>query len=156
MTRERIISKYFYREPNGEYIYALENKPDVRIHRLADTILTNHKPVATKKHPYLDDDYYEERSEERAIMSVTGKYKAIWKRQGGKCFYCGSAILKDTRKTVVTIDPTRRDNLKNLAYVHEYCAMGQAEFYESDWDVDTPFDLHELLSHEREQYEPRQ
>jgi hypothetical protein len=24
--------------------------------------------------------------------------------------------------------------------------MGQAEFYESDWDIDTPFDLYELLT----------
>jgi len=145
LPRDKIISKYFYREANGEYIYALSGRPDIRIFRLADTILIKHKPVATKMNPYIDDDYYEERTDERAIMSVTGKYKPIWKRQRGKCFYCGRAILKGSRKTIVTINPSRSNNPKNLAYVHESCGGGQAEFYESDWDIDSPFDLHELL-----------
>ncbi len=145
LSRERIISKYFYREPDGEYVYALENKPDVRVRRISETVLITHQPVSTKKNPYLDDDYYEERTDERAISTVTGKYKPVWARQGGKCFYCGRPILSDEKRCVVTIDPSRPHHPKNLAYVHEYCSLGQAEFYDSDFDIDNRFDLYELL-----------
>jgi RNA-directed DNA polymerase len=144
-TRERLIKKYFYREPDGEHVYALEQKPDVRVRRLAETILVVHLPVSTKKNPYLDEKYYEERSDDRAIMSVAGRFKPIWNRQDGRCFYCGRPILADERKALMPIDPLRPHSPKNLAYVHGYCQPGQAEFYESELEVDSPFDLFALL-----------
>jgi group II intron reverse transcriptase/maturase len=146
LPRKKIINKYFYREPDGECVYALENKPDVRLQRIINTVLVKHKPVSTKKNPYLDDDYYEYRTDERAIKAVTGKYKPIWNRQKGKCFYCGKTILIDERKTIITIDPTYPNHQKNLAYVHDYCSVGQAEFYNCDVEIESRFDLHELLT----------
>jgi len=145
LTRARIISRYFYREPDGEYIYALENKPDVRVHRLTKTVLVSHLPAAIDKNPYIDNKYYETRTDSRAINNVTGKYKAIWTRQDGKCFYCGYAILKDDKKNLVLIDEARTHHLTNLAYIHEYCSTGEAEFYESDEDIKSRFDLHKFL-----------
>jgi len=120
------------------------------VHRLRDTVLVTHNPIITKKNPYIDDGYYKERTDGRAIMYVTGKYKPIWQRQRGKCFYCGKNILKDQRKGIVAIDPARPNHTKNIAYVHECCSLGHAEFYESDEEIDTPFDLHELLMRMRE------
>jgi RNA-directed DNA polymerase len=145
-SREKIIDKYFYKEPDGEYIYILENKPDVRVHRISKTILTVHQPLSVNKNPYLDDDYYETRTDRRAITSVTGKYKPIWLRQEGKCYYCGKPILADDRKDLVTINPARNKSTKNLAYVHEYCKGGQAEFYNSDFEVGSNYDLCALLT----------
>jgi hypothetical protein len=46
----------------------------------------------------------------------------------------------------VTINPAKPSYPKNQAYVHDYCSMGQAEFYDSDWDIDSRFDLYELLT----------
>jgi hypothetical protein len=43
------------------------------------------------------------------------------------------------------IDPLRPHSPKNLAYIHGYCQPGQAEFYESELEVDSPFDLFALL-----------
>ena len=147
LTRAKIISKYFYQDIDGEYVYALENKPDVRVHRLVNTVLTKHQPVSLKAHPYIDKEYYEERSDNRAITKVTGKYTSIWTRQKGKCFYCGNPILLDESKTLVQTDlsPSHPDNIKNLAYVHGYCALGEAEFYDSDHDITSLFDLYNLL-----------
>jgi RNA-directed DNA polymerase len=145
LTREKIIGKYFYREPCGEYVYALVDKPDVRVRRLVDTVLITHTPIATKKNPYIDIDYYEEKTNERAILNATGKYKPIWTRQNGRCYYCGKHILVDQRKVLVPMDPARTSGPKNLAYVHEYCSEGQAEFYQSDSSVDSLFDLYALL-----------
>jgi len=144
-SREKIIEKYFYREPDGEYIYILENKPDVRVHRISKTILVEHHPVAVSKNPYLDDEYFEKRNNTKAISSVTGKYKAIWLRQDGKCYYCGKSILADDRKELVIINPARNETTKNLAYVHEYCKAGQAEHYNSDIEISSNYDLYALL-----------
>jgi RNA-directed DNA polymerase len=145
LPRKKVISKYFYKEANGEYVYTLENKPDVRIMRIAETILVNHKPVGTKKNPYLDGEYYDKRTGRREIAAVTGKYKAIWVRQRGKCYYCGRLILTDEEKVLVMIDPTRPETPKNQAYIHQYCSLGEAEFYNSDMDIDSDFDLYDFL-----------
>jgi len=145
ISREKIIAKYFYLERDGEYVYALENKPDVKIHRLSDVVLVNHKPASIRMNPYVDTDYFENINDERAIRNVTGKHKTIWERQKGKCFYCGKKILWDEEKDLVTIDPLLPETPRNSAYVHEYCKLGQAEFYESDFDVESRFDFHELL-----------
>jgi RNA-directed DNA polymerase len=108
MSRSRIISKYFYMDTDGEYVYALENKPDERVVRLKDTVLVKHQPVSIKKHPYLYADYYEERTDNRAIMAVTGKYKPIWKRQKGKCYYCGNRILTDELHHAFLLEPRQK------------------------------------------------
>ena len=145
LPMKKILTKYFQRTPDGDHVYALVDKPDVRIHRLADVVLYYHPPLVTNMNPYLDTDYYEERTDQREIDTVAGKYKAIWARQDGKCLYCGNEILIDEWKHIVTIDPTRPHSLKNLGYVHGYCRSGQAEFYDTEEPVDTPFDLHRLL-----------
>jgi len=129
---QRIMSRFFYKEYDGIPVFVLEHKPGIRILRLTDIILVNHKPVSITKNPYIDHDYYTSRTDEKAILSVTGRYKAIWQRQGGKCYYCGVSILRDEIKCVVQIDQTQPKSLKNTAYIHEYCSHGQAEFYESD------------------------
>jgi RNA-directed DNA polymerase len=143
--RSRIITKYFYLEPNGEYIYALGNKPDVKVVQISDTVLVKHTPIATKKNPYLDDDYYEERTDEHSISAVVGKYKPVWVRQNGKCYHCGEQILTDHRKTLVIIDPTRAETAKNQAYVHEYCLTSRPEFLDTESYIDSDFDLMTLL-----------
>jgi RNA-directed DNA polymerase len=155
MTREKIIRKYFYRESDGSHVYAMVNKPDVRVRRLADTVLVHHRPVSTKMNPYLDEDYYEERTEERSIMTVTGKYKPIWLRQGGKCHYCGKPILKDEVKAVEYADQAHGGGLRDLAYVHDYCRAGQAEFYDCDLTVDSRADIAGLLARMSEGKLPR-
>ena len=144
MPRKRVIQKYFYME-NGEYIYAIPSKPDIRVVRLSDTILIKHTPLQTKKNPYLDGEYYNLRTGEREISNVTGKYKPIWERQGGKCWYCGKHIIKGENKTLVQMDLARPATPRNQAYVHENCSHGQSEFYSSDFPVDTVLELNKLL-----------
>jgi len=146
MPRMKIIDRYFYKETDGGYSYSMSNKRDERVYRLASTILVRHQPMNMRKNPYIHVDYFEERAEAREIASVTGKYKIIWRRQRGRCFYCGRTILVDEEKSVVPVDPA--GNLKshrNLVYVHEYCARGEVEYYRSDADISCRFDFYELL-----------
>jgi hypothetical protein len=145
LPRKKIISKYFFEESNGEYVYMLVNKPDVRVIRIAETILINHKPVGVNKNPYLDGEYYENRTDNRENTAVRERYKPIWTRKKGKCYYCGRAILTDEEKTLITVDPTRAETPKNQAYVHRYCSRGEMEFYDVDFDIDNEFDLYKFL-----------
>jgi len=146
LSREKIKAKYFYKESDGEYVYALVDKPDVKVHRLANTVLITHNPASIRMNPYLDTDYFEDITDERAIANITGKYKTIWLRQNGKCFYCGRKILQDEQKGIVPINPARNSTPKNSAYVHACCELGKAEFYESNTNIESRFDLKTLLT----------
>jgi RNA-directed DNA polymerase len=145
LSRAKIFEKYFYREPNGSYVYALSGKVDVRVVQLARTILTEHTPVMTKMNPYLDTEYYETRTDERAIENVTGKFKTVWERQDGVCHYCGKAILSDQHRAVIPLDVTKRESAANTAYIHAYCALTQSEYYRPSGHYDLHIDLNEIL-----------
>ncbi|GBU22192.1 hypothetical protein R80B4_02098 [Fibrobacteres bacterium R8-0-B4] len=146
MSRMRILEKYFYyEEPDGTQTYALQDKPDVHVYRLADTLLTMHQPLFLSRNPYLDADYYTARHSANAINAVTGKYRPIWERQGGKCHYCGKEILTDDERRIVPINAAYPEVPSNMAYIHAHCAAGQAETYLSDTAIDNGFDLYQLL-----------
>ena len=89
--------------------------------RLSDVFLTSHKKVKTNANPYLEMEYFAERSEAREISNMSGKYKAIWKRQSGKCYYCGQPILPDQSKTIVVKDISKKKTVENMVYVHSIC-----------------------------------
>jgi RNA-directed DNA polymerase len=148
--RKKIFERFFFKEPDGEHVYIMENKPDVRVQRIAKTVLVKHHPVHVGKNPYIDCEYFENRSKHKEIAAVTGDYKKIWRRQDGKCFYCGGAILADDRRDVVIINPTLRENFQNLAYIHERCRECQAEFYRAESEITSDFDLLALLNNIRE------
>jgi RNA-directed DNA polymerase len=82
--------------------------------------------------PYIDDGYLEKRTRNRAVANVTGKYKAIWKRQSGLCYYCGKPILLDQEREIIQIDDAEKDTLANTAYVHHRCEQDKIEFYNTE------------------------
>jgi RNA-directed DNA polymerase len=145
LPRQSVINKYFFKDYDGESVYALPDKSDVRVVRLANTVLIDYKPISLSKNPYLDGDYHEFRTGEREIQNVTGRYKAIWTRQSGKCYYCGQPILADQRKAVVAMDVTRAETVKNLAYIHAKCEYSEVEFVETDQTLDSGSDLQAVL-----------
>ena len=59
-------------------------------------------------------------------------------------------MLIDQRKTVVAVDPSRPETIKNLAYVHEHCSRGQVAFYQVNEDITDPFDIYQLLERIRD------
>lgn len=145
LTWKRIAQRYFFKLGDGEYVFAMKNKPDVRVIRLTDIAPINHKPVSLNKNPYIDKDYYESITDEREIQNAVGKYKAVWTRQNGICYYCGLKILKDEIKCLVTMNPEQPAFVSNRAYVHDYCERGTAEFYNHDEDIKCRLDFYELL-----------
>ena len=115
--------------------------------RLADTLLLQHQPIKTNANPFVMQDYMESRTHEKAIRNVTGKYRAVWERQAGRCFYCGRPILADQPRTVVQVDLSSPPSIKNSAYIHKICEQSQFEIYYTMEDVGAmrPYDVLAVL-----------
>ena len=139
---EKLKHRFWYEEHDGSHSYALPDNKSVKLIRLADTVLlVPHKPKVGFN-PFLDDNFVDFKDRNREIQNVTGKYKAVWERQGGKCFYCGRPILNDQSRTIVQVDLTKNPSLKNSAYVHKICANNvyaeiqiDEDFFHRDYDV---------------------
>ncbi len=129
---EKIRDRYWYPDFDGQYVYALKDKSDVRVKRLADTVIIEHRKIKTNANPYLDAEYLDSRTDKREIHTVSGKYKAVWNRQSGRCFYCGKKILADHRKEIVQIDLSKGMGVHNLAYIHWQCRNSPVEYAFTD------------------------
>lgn len=129
---EKIRNKYWYPDFDGQYVYALKDKSDVRVKRLADTVIIEHKKIKTNANPYLDAEYLDSRNDKREILTVSGKYRAAWNRQGGRCYYCGKKMLADHRKEVVQMDLSKGRGVNNLAYIHWQCRNSPVEYAFTD------------------------
>lgn len=149
----KIINQYFFQDHRGKYVYALKNKKDVRVIQLSDVALIEHIP-RKYVNPYLpptssdkidensDDKKYEEW---REIQHVVGKYKSIWNRQSGRCFYCCEEILADQEKSLVKIQKKEGRRTKYLAYVHAKCQQHQVEFIETEDFCETYEDIVSII-----------
>ncbi len=120
-TKAKLIDKYWYKRADGQFIYAIKNKIECHVIRLSDVMLISHKKIKTNANPYLEIDYFSERTQEKEIFNVVGKYKPVWKRQSGKCFYCNHPILPDQQRTIISIDITKPQSISNSAYIHSFC-----------------------------------
>ncbi len=143
--RERILEKYWYVDAEGRHHYALPNKKEISVKFLADTLCVNYFPVKTNVNPYIDLEYVEKRSNERQILNVTGVYRSIWNRQGGRCYYCGKRILRDEKKMLTEI--CNKDNRKSsrFVYVHSRCMDGTVEYIDTDTAPSSLDDVMKLL-----------
>lgn len=147
MQVAKIKAKYWYKERNGKYCYALPDDKSIRVVRLADTILIMQNKVKTNANPFLDREYTEKRTHEREIQNVSGPYRAIWERQGGLCYYCGRPILADQPRTTVQLDLSQPPSIRNSAYIHRICALNDLEVIRTDKDISylRPFDIMSIL-----------
>ncbi|GHS93365.1 group II intron reverse transcriptase/maturase [Alphaproteobacteria bacterium] len=132
---KKIIKHYFFLDHRGSYVYALSDKKDVRVMRISDVVLTEHIP-SEKVNPYLDKPPQRKRETLRDIHNVVGKYKAIWHRQNGMCYYCGTPILIDQKKSLVPMRQGKVHDVKNLAYIHVRCEQSDVEFLESEDQIE--------------------
>ena len=121
--------------------------------RLGDTLLIDHAKIRTNANPYLDTEYMESRTHNKAIQNVTGRYRGIWERQAGRCFYCGRPILIDQPRAIIPIDLSRPPSIKNSAYIHKICELNQHEIYLTMKDVSAmrPYDVLSILGEIKEE-----
>ena len=139
----KIRDKYWYCDYNGEYVYALKDRVDVRVIKLSETLIVEHRKVKTNANAYLDIDYIESRTENSEIENVTGKYRAIWNRQGGRCLYCGKKILADHSKEIIQRNLGKGYGINNLGYIHRQCRNSPVEYAFTD---STPICENDIIS----------
>ena len=79
--------------------------------KISDTLLVeSYEKVLLNKNPYIDREYFQHRQERKSIAGATGRYQEIWKRQQGRCYYCGRPILPDQARDVVQINMGNDDS----------------------------------------------
>ncbi len=144
-TKKQLIEKYWYEEADGTKIYALPHRRDIRIFRMKDVILTEHIPIVLNKNPYIDTDYFNTRLEIQDIQKINGDFKAIWKRQKGKCYYCGRPIHESDLKKIVHIGSIDDNSPPNLAYIHKSCDMCETMFIHTNIENPSETDIFEIV-----------
>lgn len=117
-----IQRKYWRKDGNGNFVFALSDRPSICVARIAYAKRIEHAPIRTNFHPYLDRDYYlllQHRRDDQRINSDTKR--SVWNRQEGLCYYCGRMMRPDQRISIVEINIGKGRQSKNLAYVHTLC-----------------------------------
>ncbi len=144
-NRERILEKYWYCDYQGRHYYALPNKREVRVKFMSDTLFYPYLPIKTGNNPYIDIEYFENRTNERQISSVTGVYRSIWDRQNGRCYYCGKPILRDEPKCLIEVDERKTSMVKRNAYIHKRCMDCSYEYIDLEYPPVSLNDLTDVL-----------
>lgn len=140
----KILTKYWYLDYDDKYYYALPEKKDVRVKLLSDTVMISYRPIKTNVNPYIDFDYFDIRSNKRDIQNITGKYRGIWNRQNGCCYYCGKPILRDSAKDIIEIAGAK--NRDSMVYVHQRCMYCSVDYVDTEELPETAQDIIDMLT----------
>ena len=136
MNPPKLRAKYWYTDSKGKSVYSLPHNRSVRVRKISETLLVEcYEKILLNKNPYIDIEYFQSRHERKNIVGATGKYEEVWKRQQGRCYYCGRPILPDHPREVMLIDPTGPALPSNFAYVHELCRPNELTVHEVLGDV---------------------
>ena len=137
MSIDGLIKKFWYKDVKGRMVYALEMDKGIRVMKLEDVILVTPQKLKTKANPFIHREYFAARLDSAEVSRASGKNKAIWQRQDGKCYICGKAILPDHERQLMQIDCTVGHKRDNLAYVHCECMERQFFKFHSDrYDIE--------------------
>ena len=130
---KKVFNKYWILDGKKRYRYTLKDRKDIKVKFLSDTILVDQfHPIPLSKNPYIDEGYDRKKKENNEISNVVGKYRPIWERQNGKCYYCGANILKDQERAVVEFNPEGTSFATKHAYVHKKCLDKHVDFVKVD------------------------
>ena len=140
--RDSVLNR-FWRKEGDEYFYILPKDPSIRVIHLAHLDTRTHKPCKLKFNPYLDADYQIYLQHQRDVQKSSGKYKAVWTRQSGKCYYCGYPMLADQRVEVIEKNIGEGRRVDNLIYIHSQCAYDI--FSSADGPIGDHIDLFSML-----------
>ncbi len=119
-SKEAIRNRYFRKE-GPHYVFVHPKIPSLRIKRLAPLAIRTYKPCRLDFNPFLDTEYFDQLKKRRAMQSASGRYGAIWRRQNGRCAYCGLPMLPDQEIEVIERNIGRGQTKQNLIYIHRQC-----------------------------------
>lgn len=140
--RETILKK-FWINIDGYHVFALPDDPACQVIRLAPLALVRHKPCKVSFNPYLDREYFELLQHRRDEQKANNKYKIVWRRQGGRCAFCGNPMLADQETKVIEKEIGKGWRVQNLIYIHRQCAYDM--YSDADDILGEHIDLFDLL-----------
>lgn len=136
MAPKKVDSRYWFQTPAGASYYALPNSRHIHVKHLSDVpIVEAYEKLDVRKNPYVDREYFRQRHDRQAIEKMTGKYRTVWKRQEGRCYYCGRPILPGQPRTVAPVDLEQGPLVSNLAYIHTACNANELQVREVLGDI---------------------
>ena len=136
MAPKNVDSRYWFQTSAGASYYALPNSRHIHVKHLADVpIVEAYEKLDVRKNPYADGEYFRQRHDRQATEKMTGKYRTVWKRQQGRCYYCGRPIRTDQPRTVVPVDLEQGPLVSNLAYIHTACNANELQVREVLGDI---------------------
>ena len=116
-----ISTKYWHRRGNRSWVFASGDKELIRVDH---TAIVRHTKVRENANPYLDIDYFAQRTFNHGMKRLTGRFKLVWKQQDGRCHHCGLPMeLGEDREIFFKVPKSMGgvEEVDNMAYVHRYC-----------------------------------
>ena len=141
-----LINKYWYKDSLGRQTFTLTTNKNVQVINLEDVVLVEHKKIETKKNIFLDPDYFMDRLDSQEMLKVSGKYKSVWDRQDGKCYYCDKKISPDQSRRIIFKKLSKDKTIRNMAYVHEFCIEDEILFVDSDLMHLRDIDVYQIIN----------
>ena len=135
--KQEYLESYFHREKGGMRFF-VKGAPHIRLMFLSEVPRIEYNPLRLDLNPFIDVVEFNERTSNREIANMTDIYGTIWKRQEGKCEYCGGLIQPDEVKEVIETDPTARRKVDRLSYIHSRCRhlYSPEDFEDSEYTED--------------------
>lgn len=119
-SREAIRDYYFIKD-GAHYIFVHPKDPALRVIRLAPLNIIHHKPCKLDLNPFLDKEYFTYLKKRRDMQKAVGRYTPIWRRQDGRCAYCGLRMQPDQEVEVIERTIGKGWRTQNLIYIHTRC-----------------------------------
>lgn len=116
-----ISTKYWHRRGNQNWVFSTDTKELIRVDH---TPIVRHTKVREAANPFLDTEYFKQRKFNQGMKKLTGRFKLIWKNQGGCCYHCGMPLdILDEREIFFKVPKScgGKEEVANMAYVHADC-----------------------------------
>lgn len=114
-------ARYWHRKGDRNWVFCTDKS---ELLKLDYTPIIRHSKVRMNANPYLDTAYFTELKFNRGVKRLSGKFKTVWKNQKGLCHHCGLPMEVSENKEIFFKIPKSiggKDDVTNMAYVHEYC-----------------------------------
>ena len=93
------VRKYWHSKDTRRWVFCTER---IELKAAEHTPIVRHVKIRANANPYLEPEYFEKRKFQSGMRRLSGKFKAVWKKQQGICPVCNRTIdLAEDRKSVV-------------------------------------------------------
>jgi len=79
-----ILERYWKADGNVRWVF----KDNKTLKKMADKKIVRHLRLRIRNNPYIDREYFATRQMNLQANKMSGRYKAIWRKQEGKCPCC--------------------------------------------------------------------